>query len=77
MTQDTFVLLFVAAAAVYMVLRLRRVASGQSKCACGTKSCGAAAPCARAAQRTAANGGAGEGLPLLPPACGQGGCGKK
>jgi hypothetical protein len=75
--QDIVVLLFVAAAAVYMVVRLRRMAMGQSKCACGTKSCGATAPCASAAQCTAANSAAGEGLPLLPPACGQGGCGKK
>jgi hypothetical protein len=73
MTQDSLVLLIVAGAAVYMVLRLRRVAAGQSKCACGTKSCGAAANSCGGAPQTAAAGR--NELPMLPPSCGQGGCG--
>ena len=43
MTQNIVVLLFVAAAAVYAVVRLRRVAAGQTKCVCGSKTCGSAA----------------------------------
>ena len=62
MIQDSIVLLLVAAAAVYMVVRLRRLAAGQSKCACGSKSCGKVSP---------PNGG----LPVLPPSCNQDGCG--
>jgi hypothetical protein len=75
--QDCLVLLFVAAAAVYMVVRLRRVAAGQSKCACGTKACGAGSPpCGSGLKADSANGGPAGGLPLISPACGQGGCGK-
>ena len=37
MILDILVLLFVAAAAVYMVVRLRRMATGQSKCECGAR----------------------------------------
>ena len=42
MIENILVLLFVAAAAVYTVVHLRRVAAGQSQCVCGSKTCGAA-----------------------------------
>jgi hypothetical protein len=70
--ENIVVLLFVAAAAVYMVVRLRRVAAGKSKCVCGSNNCGSAsAPCGGNGKGTAASGG----LPVLPPSCNQGGCG--
>ena len=76
MIQNVVVLLLVAAAAVYTVVRLRRVAAGESKCVCGSKACGAAsAACGNSAQGAAASGNPGGGLPLLPPSCNQGGCG--
>jgi len=72
MTEDILVLSFVAAAAVYMVVRLRRVAAGRSKCVCGSNSCGpASAPCGRAADADVAGG-----LPVISPQCNQGGCGR-
>lgn len=43
--QDIIVLVLVAAAAVYTVVRLRRLAAGETKCACGSKSCSPATPC--------------------------------
>jgi hypothetical protein len=73
--QDIVVLLFVAVAAVYTVARLRRVATGQNKCACGAKSCGAASPCGGNIQKCSEPAGPGGGLPVLPSSCGQGGCG--
>ncbi len=75
MIENILVLLFVAAAAVYTVVRLRRVAAGQSQCVCGSKTCGAAQkPCGtKGADSTGAGS---DGLPLLPPSCHQGGCGK-
>lgn len=69
--QDILVLLCVAVAAVYMVLRLRRVGTGQSKCACGTKACGAAAAPCGGVKGPVATGG----LPVVSPPCNQGGCG--
>ncbi len=78
MIQDILVLLLVAAAAVYTVVRLRRVAGGQNKCACGSKACGpASGPCGGSVTGAGASGqtGTNGGLPLLPPSCNQGGCG--
>ncbi len=78
MIEDMVVLLLVAAAAVYTVVRLRRVAAGQSKCVCGSKGCGAAStPCGAGLKGGAGVDVAGGGLPMLPPSCGQGGCGKR
>ena len=72
MTENIVVLLLVAAAAVYTVMRLRRVAAGQSKCVCGSNACGpASAPCGGSVRGGAASGG----LPLIPPSCNEGGCG--
>ncbi|MGA2255213.1 MAG: hypothetical protein ABSG53_11165 [Thermoguttaceae bacterium] len=74
--ENIVVLLFVAAAAVYMVVRLRRVAAGQNKCVCGSKACGSASPpCGSSFKGAAASGEPSGGLPLIPPACNQGGCG--
>jgi hypothetical protein len=42
--QDIIALVLVAGATLYMLVRLRRLAAGESKCACGSKSCGPAAP---------------------------------
>jgi len=78
MIEDILVLLFVGAAAVYTVVRLRRVAAGQSNCVCGSKACtSAAGPCECSVKDAAATGQDSE-LPLVPPACNQGcgGCGK-
>lgn len=73
MIQDIFVLLLVAAAAVYMIVRLRRMAAGQNQCACGSRACDPASlPCGGKVQGPVVSGG----LPLLPPACNQRGCGK-
>jgi hypothetical protein len=73
MTENILVLLLVAAAAVYTVVRLRRVAAGESKCICGSKSCGPVA--ATCGSKDADKSG---GLPLITPSCNQGcgGCGK-
>jgi hypothetical protein len=77
MIENILVLLFVAAAAVYAVARLRRVAAGQSKCVCGSKACGpGSGPCGSSVQDASAAGGPDGGLPLIPPSCNQGGCGK-
>ncbi len=71
MTENIIVLLLVAAAAVYTVVRLRRVAAGESKCVCGSKSCGpTAAPCGSGSKDANTSGG----LPLITPSCNQG-CG--
>ncbi len=69
--QDILVLIVVAMAAVYMLVRLRRMATGKNQCACGSKACGPSkAPCGGAVK------GMGPGsLPLLPPTCNQGGSG--
>ena len=76
MIQDTIVLVLVAVAAVYTVMRLRRLAAGESKCACGTTSCSAASKsCASGQCNLVANNEAG-GLPVIGPSCNQGGCGK-
>ena len=58
-------LLLVAAAAIYMLVCLRRAAAGQSACDCGSKAC-------------ASPPSSSEGLPLLPAQCTQGcpGCDK-
>ena len=77
--ENIVVLMFVAAAAVYMVARLRRVAAGQSKCVCGTKTCGlSSTPSGCSAKGTTAGSQPSSGLPLIPPACnrGDGECGK-
>ena len=78
MVQDIVVLLVVAAAAAYTILRLYRMAAGRSQCACGSKACGSrSAPCGVALKGATAigeSGGASGGLPLLPPSCNQGGC---
>ena len=77
--ENIVVLLLVAAAAVYMVVRLRRVAAGQSKCVCGSNSCGpGASPCGSTAKDAAVNGGASGGLPVIASGCNGcgGGCGK-
>jgi hypothetical protein len=77
MIENIVVLLLVAAAAVYTVVRLRRVAAGQSKCVCGSKACGSAsAPCGGSLKDGVAGGDSSGGLPLLPPSCTQGGCGR-
>jgi len=71
--ENILVLLFVAAAAVYMVVRLRRVAAGQNRCVCGSKSCGSTStPSGCSLKGTGASGDTRGGLPLLPPACNQG-----
>jgi hypothetical protein len=76
MIQNIIVLVLVALAAVYMVVRLRRLAAGESKCACGTTSCSAASQsCANGQCNLVSNKEAG-GLPVIGPSCGQGGCGK-
>jgi hypothetical protein len=69
MIQNLIVLLLVAAAVVYMVVRLRQMAGGESKCGCGSQSCGTAPSCGGATNA----GGQGQ-LPLLAPPCGQAGC---
>jgi hypothetical protein len=75
--ENTLVLLFVAAAAVYMVVRLRRVAAGQNKCVCGSNACGSAAPsCGSSAKGESPTGNPCGGLPVIPPSCNQGGCGR-
>ena len=74
--ENALVLLFVAAAAVYMVLRLRRVAAGQSQCVCGSKACGSASPpCGSGSRGDSATGTSLGGLPVIPPPCNQGGRG--
>ncbi len=76
MIEDILVLLFVAAAGVYMIVRLRRMATGQSTCACGTKTCGAPpGSCPSGVQSADAACGPSGQLPLLPPSCNQGECG--
>jgi len=45
MIENILVLLFVAAATIYMVVRLRRVAAGRSKCDCGSNVCDPESPC--------------------------------
>jgi len=77
--ENIVVLMFVAASAVYMVARLRRVATGQNKCVCGSKSCGSTStPSGCSVKNMAAGGDTRGGLPLLPPACnrGNGECGR-
>ena len=55
--QDFLVLLFVAVAIVYTIVRLRRVAAGQSKCVCGSKACNTALrPCESSTKNAAATG---------------------
>ena len=72
--ENVVVLLFVAAAAVYMVVRLRRVAAGQSKCVCGSKACGSASPpCGSSVKGAGTSCEPSGGLPVIPPACKQGG----
>ncbi len=76
MIQNIIVLLLVAVAAVYMVVRLRRLAAGESKCACGTNSCSSASKsCGSGQCNLTANSEPG-GLPVIGSNCGQGGCGK-
>jgi hypothetical protein len=78
MIQNIIVLVLVALAAVYMVVRLRRLAAGESKCACGTTSCSAASEsCAGGQCNLVANGESSSGLPVIGPACGKGGCSAK
>ena len=78
MIQNIIVLFLVAAAAVYTVVRLRRVAAGESKCVCGSKACGPASPPCGSSAKDAATRRPNGGLPLIPPSCNQGcgGCGK-
>ena len=75
MIQDIIVLFFVAAAVVYTVVRLRRLAAGESKCACGTTSCGAASPSCGSGQCNLVPNNEPGRLPVIGPSCGQGGCG--
>jgi hypothetical protein len=75
MIENLIVLLLVAAAAIYTVVRLCRLGTGKSKCACGTDSCGAASASCGDCPAAASSGNDASGLPIIPP-CGQGGCGK-
>jgi hypothetical protein len=77
MIQNIIVLLLVAVAAVYTVVRLRRLAAGESKCACGTTSCGAASPSCGSGQCNLVSSNEPGGLPVIGASCGQGGCGAK
>jgi hypothetical protein len=77
MIQNIIVLMLVAVAAVYTVVRLRRLAAGESKCACGTNSCGAAAPSCANGQCNLTSSNQAGGLPVIGQSCSQGGCGKK
>ena len=71
--ENIVVLIFVALAAIYMVLRLRRVAAGRSQCVCGSKACASASqPCGGNASADAPDCG----LPVIPSSCSQGGCEK-
>jgi len=74
MIQNIIVLLLVAAAAIYTVVRLRRLAAGESKCACGTTSCGAASSSCGNGQCNLVSNNEQGGLPIISPPCGQGGC---
>ena len=77
MIQDILALLLVAAAFVYMVLRLRRATAGQSKCACGSNACGpASGSCSGSLKDAPVSSGPDGGLPLLHPSCRQSRCGK-
>jgi hypothetical protein len=79
--ENVVVLLLVATAAVYTVVRLRRVAAGESKCVCGSKGCGSAAAGGGRVQDATVRGDPGSpngSLPVLSPSCNQGcrGCEK-
>jgi hypothetical protein len=63
--ENILVLLLVAAAVAYVIVRFRRMAAGRSKCVCGTSACGSAAP------------PCGSSLPVISPPCSQGGCERK
>jgi hypothetical protein len=74
MVENVIVLMLVATAGAYTVVRLRRLAAGESKCACGTKSCGSASPsCGTCSAAPSSEAG---GLHVLNSPRGQGGCGK-
>ncbi len=77
MIQDIIVLLLVAVAAVYTVVRLRRLAAGESKCACGTTSCSTASESCGSGQCNLAAKNETGGLPVIGSSCGQGGCGAR
>ena len=76
MIQNIIVLVLVALAAVYMVVRIRRLAAGESKCACGTTSCSAASESCGSGQCHLVSSNEAGGLPVIGPSCNQGGCGK-
>jgi hypothetical protein len=72
MIENIVVLLLVAAAAVYTVVRLCRVAAGRNKCVCGSNSCSPTSmPCCGGNKSGQTNAD----LPILPSACDQRGCG--
>jgi hypothetical protein len=76
MIQNIIVLLLVALAAVYTVVRLRRLAAGESKCACGTTSCSAASQSCGSGQCNLVSNNEAGGLPVIGTQCGQAGCGR-
>ena len=75
MIQNIIVLLLVAVAAVYTVVRLRRLAAGESKCACGTNSCSAASKSCGSGRCNLTSNNEPGSLPVIGSSCGQGGCG--
>jgi hypothetical protein len=77
LVENILVLFLVAAAAVYTIVRLRRVGAGQSKCVCGSEVCApATGPCDGGVEGAAATS---DSSPeQVSPSCNQGcrGCGK-
>ena len=77
MIENSIVFLVVISAAVYTVVRLRRVAGGESKCVCGSNSCGSSSrSCNTGSCGIASDVGNASGLPVISPPCNHGDCGK-
>ncbi len=77
MIDNIIVFLVVASAAVYAVVRLRRVAAGESKCVCGSNSCASSSRSCGSGGCGIASGGDARGLPVIAPPCNHGDCGKQ